>query len=183
MFSFLSYWLYESCDRFPVQVALWTLGQLVASTGYVVEPYRKYPTLLEVLLNFLKTEQNQGTRREVGSLSDLVFTDLLGEWREREMFAALTCSSGVDETSCPFPFCPCSWEWERSVRERCFVVVRCCDECFPFLLPLSHAGYPCVGASRGTGSLQAQSEHWHDRPVPGCFCRQPVRVQVKSRFL
>uniref|UniRef100_A0A8C5WSQ4 Serine/threonine-protein kinase TOR n=1 Tax=Laticauda laticaudata TaxID=8630 RepID=A0A8C5WSQ4_LATLA len=48
------------------QVALWTLGQLVASTGYVVEPYRKYPTLLEVLLNFLKTEQNQGTRREVG---------------------------------------------------------------------------------------------------------------------
>uniref|UniRef100_A0A8C8SCR5 Serine/threonine-protein kinase TOR n=1 Tax=Pelusios castaneus TaxID=367368 RepID=A0A8C8SCR5_9SAUR len=46
------------------QVALWTLGQLVASTGYVVEPYRKYPTLLDVLLNFLKTEQNQGTRRE-----------------------------------------------------------------------------------------------------------------------
>lgn len=50
---------------FNKQVALWTLGQLVASTGYVVEPYRKYPTLLEVLLNFLKTEQNQGTRREV----------------------------------------------------------------------------------------------------------------------
>jgi len=31
----------------------------------VVEPYRKYPSLLEVLLNFLKTEQNQGIRREV----------------------------------------------------------------------------------------------------------------------
>lgn len=46
-------------------MALWTLGQLVASTGYVVEPYRKYPSLLEVLLNFLKTEQNQGIRREV----------------------------------------------------------------------------------------------------------------------
>lgn len=55
-----------------VQVALWTLGQLVASTGYVVEPYRKYPTLLEVLLNFLKTEQNQGTRREVGTMANLV---------------------------------------------------------------------------------------------------------------
>lgn len=50
-------------------MALWTLGQLVASTGYVVEPYRKYPTLLEVLLNFLKTEQNQGTRREVRTQS------------------------------------------------------------------------------------------------------------------
>lgn len=47
------------------QVALWTLGQQVASTGYVVEPYRKYPSLLDVLLNFLKTEQNQGIRREV----------------------------------------------------------------------------------------------------------------------
>ncbi|TRY96882.1 hypothetical protein DNTS_015423 [Danionella cerebrum] len=47
-----------------LQVALWTLGQQVASTGYVVEPYRKYPSLLEVLLNFLKTEQNQGIRRE-----------------------------------------------------------------------------------------------------------------------
>lgn len=136
MFSFLSYWLYESCDLFPVQVALWTLGQLVASTGYVVEPYRKYPTLLEVLLNFLKTEQNQGTRREVGSLSDIVFTDLLEEWREWEMFAVLIHSSGVDETSSPFPLCPCSWERDRSVREHCFVVVRCCDECFPFPSPL-----------------------------------------------
>ncbi|MGH0147040.1 UNVERIFIED_CONTAM: hypothetical protein FKN15_060860, partial [Acipenser sinensis] len=51
-----------------LQVALWTLGQQVASTGYVVEPYRKYPSLLEVLLNFLKTEQNQGIRRERVSL-------------------------------------------------------------------------------------------------------------------
>ena len=32
---------------------------------YVVEPYRKYPNLLEVLLNFLKTEQAPGIRREV----------------------------------------------------------------------------------------------------------------------
>lgn len=35
------------------------------STGYVIEPYRKYPYLLEVLLNFLKTEQSPGIRREV----------------------------------------------------------------------------------------------------------------------
>ncbi|RMX59040.1 hypothetical protein pdam_00009963 [Pocillopora damicornis] len=46
------------------EIALWTLGQLVESTGYVVEPYRKYPNLLEVLLNFLKTEQAIGIRRE-----------------------------------------------------------------------------------------------------------------------
>lgn len=55
----------------------------MASTGYVVEPYRKYPTLLEVLLNFLKTEQNQGTRREVGNKAHLVFKDFAGRM-ERE---------------------------------------------------------------------------------------------------
>ena len=46
-------------------MALWTLGQLIESTGYVVEPYQKYPALLEVLLNFLKTEQALTIRREV----------------------------------------------------------------------------------------------------------------------
>ncbi|XP_037502040.2 serine/threonine-protein kinase mTOR-like, partial [Rhipicephalus sanguineus] len=46
------------------EISLWTLGQLVESTGYVVEPYHKYPTLLDVLLNFLKTEQSSSIRRE-----------------------------------------------------------------------------------------------------------------------
>lgn len=38
-------------------VALWVLGQLVEATGYVVKPYNKYPGLLDILMNFLKTEQ------------------------------------------------------------------------------------------------------------------------------
>lgn len=85
MLSFLSYWFNKVYDLFPIQVALWTLGQLVASTGYVVEPYRKYPTLLEVLLNFLKTEQNQGTRREVGNMAN--FKDFAGRIeRERRLW-------------------------------------------------------------------------------------------------
>lgn len=54
------------------QVALWTLGQLVQSTGYVVEPYKRYPHLLEVLLNFLKTEQALSIRREVRYHTDAV---------------------------------------------------------------------------------------------------------------
>ncbi|XP_034935910.1 serine/threonine-protein kinase mTOR [Chelonus insularis] len=45
-------------------VALWVLGQLVGSTGHVVKPYIQYPTLLEVLINFLKTEQQPIIRRE-----------------------------------------------------------------------------------------------------------------------
>ncbi|RWS10462.1 hypothetical protein B4U79_12736 [Dinothrombium tinctorium] len=46
------------------EVGLWALAQLVDSTGYVVEPYWKYPNLLDILLNFLKTEQSQAVRRE-----------------------------------------------------------------------------------------------------------------------
>ncbi|XP_035228341.1 serine/threonine-protein kinase mTOR-like [Stegodyphus dumicola] len=46
------------------EVALWTLGQMIESTGYVIEPYKEYPNLLELLLNFLKTEQSSTIRRE-----------------------------------------------------------------------------------------------------------------------
>lgn len=45
-------------------IALWTLGQLVSATGASLQPYKKEPTLLDVLLTFLKTEQRQTIRRE-----------------------------------------------------------------------------------------------------------------------
>jgi len=32
---------------------------------YVIEPYHRYPNLLDILFNFLKTEQTSGVRREV----------------------------------------------------------------------------------------------------------------------
>ncbi|KAK0063750.1 serine/threonine-protein kinase mTOR-like isoform X1 [Biomphalaria pfeifferi] len=57
--------LQDSSSLQKREVALWTLGQLVESTGSVVEPYSKYPNLLDVLLNFLKTEQSISIRREV----------------------------------------------------------------------------------------------------------------------
>lgn len=44
--------------------ALCTLGQLIGATGHVIKPYTQYPTLLDVLLNFLKTEQLSFIRRE-----------------------------------------------------------------------------------------------------------------------
>lgn len=45
-------------------VALWTLGQLVSATGKAVSPYHKYPFLIDILINFLKTEQQRSIRRE-----------------------------------------------------------------------------------------------------------------------
>ena len=47
------------------ETALWVLGQLIQNTGYVIEPYRKHPELLDTLLGFLKNEKTPRTRREV----------------------------------------------------------------------------------------------------------------------
>lgn len=44
--------------------ALCTLGQLVGATGHVIKPYNEHPILLDVLINFLKTEQHPYIRRE-----------------------------------------------------------------------------------------------------------------------
>ena len=39
-------------------------GKLVESTGCAIEPYNKFPMLLEVLIGFLKNEQSPTLRRE-----------------------------------------------------------------------------------------------------------------------
>jgi FKBP12-rapamycin complex-associated protein len=44
--------------------ALWTLGQIIANTGYVIVPYKKYPNLLEILLGFLQNETVPQIRNE-----------------------------------------------------------------------------------------------------------------------
>lgn len=46
-------------------VALQALALLVQSTGFVIQPLLKYPKLLEILFNIIKTEQQSGVRREV----------------------------------------------------------------------------------------------------------------------
>ncbi|KAG2382314.1 hypothetical protein C9374_005516 [Naegleria lovaniensis] len=46
-------------------MAVKTLGQIVASTGYVITPYIKYPNLLTLLLAILKSEEDWSTRREI----------------------------------------------------------------------------------------------------------------------
>lgn len=45
-------------------VALWAFGQLISATGQVVTPYSQFPNLMDVLINFLKTEQQPVIRRE-----------------------------------------------------------------------------------------------------------------------
>ena len=44
--------------------ALHTLGQLGRNAGYVIEPYKDYPQLLDILINIIKLEQPGGSRKE-----------------------------------------------------------------------------------------------------------------------
>ncbi|XP_013148241.1 PREDICTED: serine/threonine-protein kinase mTOR-like [Papilio polytes] len=45
-------------------ITLWSFGQVISAIGYVVTPYMEYPHLMDMLLNFLKTEQQTGDRTE-----------------------------------------------------------------------------------------------------------------------
>ena len=50
----------------------------------MVEPYHKYPNLLDILFGFLKTEQTTGIRREVSGETGLEPGSLLRLYREME---------------------------------------------------------------------------------------------------
>ncbi len=47
------------------QVLLRALGQLIRTTGCVIQPYTDYPELLPTILHVLSTEHKKGARREV----------------------------------------------------------------------------------------------------------------------
>jgi FKBP12-rapamycin complex-associated protein len=74
------------------EAALKTLGQLASSTGYVIDPYLKYPNLLGILINILKTEQLPSIRQEsvklVGILGAL--DPYRYKVRERSLFSVLS---------------------------------------------------------------------------------------------
>lgn len=48
--------------------ALKTLGRLARNTGYVIDPYIKYPVLLDILMSIIKTEQSVRIREETMKL-------------------------------------------------------------------------------------------------------------------
>ncbi|XP_050539572.1 serine/threonine-protein kinase mTOR [Daktulosphaira vitifoliae] len=89
-------------------VALWVLGKLVEGLGYVIQPYEKYPTLLDTLLGFLKTEQQPLVRREtirvlglLGALDPYKHKMNLGQIDsqiESTAFLSMTDSRPISET-------------------------------------------------------------------------------------
>ncbi|KAG9294210.1 hypothetical protein G9A89_021569 [Geosiphon pyriformis] len=60
--------LQDQSSTIKRDAALKTLGQLTSNTGFVIEPYLKYPSLLNILINILKTETSPSIRRETVKL-------------------------------------------------------------------------------------------------------------------
>jgi len=89
-------------------VALWALGQLVGATGYVVKPYNQYPTLLDVLINFLKTEQ-QPLIRYNHSLKKLFF-------QEEYQSSSSVSSSSTQKFRCLHPVITVEWKGKRNLK-------------------------------------------------------------------
>ena len=54
------------------EAALKTLGHLAVNSGYVIEPYLKYPHLLDVLINIIKTEPTRALREETIKLVGVI---------------------------------------------------------------------------------------------------------------
>uniref|UniRef100_A0A0K2TDA5 Serine/threonine-protein kinase TOR n=2 Tax=Lepeophtheirus salmonis TaxID=72036 RepID=A0A0K2TDA5_LEPSM len=54
--------LNDSSSNQKREVSLWVLAQLVESTGSVITPYHRYPSLLDTLLNFLRLDQRPPIR-------------------------------------------------------------------------------------------------------------------------
>uniref|UniRef100_F1KPT5 Serine/threonine-protein kinase TOR n=1 Tax=Ascaris suum TaxID=6253 RepID=F1KPT5_ASCSU len=63
LFGPLLQFLQDSSSLSRREAALRTLGRLCQNTAYVVDPYRDYPELLDVLLKLLKTEMSVSMRR------------------------------------------------------------------------------------------------------------------------
>uniref|UniRef100_A0A158R4T6 Serine/threonine-protein kinase TOR n=1 Tax=Syphacia muris TaxID=451379 RepID=A0A158R4T6_9BILA len=65
LFGSLVQFLQDSSSINRREAALQTLGRLCQNMGYVVDPYKDYPGLLDILLKLLKTEMNPSMRRSV----------------------------------------------------------------------------------------------------------------------
>ncbi|KAF9899171.1 phosphatidylinositol kinase- protein kinase tor1, partial [Lobosporangium transversale] len=60
--------LHDQSSPTKRSAALTALGNLASSTGYVIDPYLKYPVLLDILMSILKTEQSVRIRQETMKL-------------------------------------------------------------------------------------------------------------------
>ncbi|TPX74745.1 adenosylmethionine---8-amino-7-oxononanoate transaminase [Chytriomyces confervae] len=94
------------------EAALRTLGQLATNVGIAVEPYRKYPELLSLLMAKIKTEQSAVLRRETVNVIGLL--GALDPYRHRIETEAKNAAS-TETTFQSIPAGTASEEYYQSV--------------------------------------------------------------------
>ncbi|QLQ82667.1 hypothetical protein HG537_0H04300 [Torulaspora globosa] len=87
----------DQSNSFKRDAALKTLGQLAASSGYVIEPLLDYPELLGVLINILKSESAQNIRRETVRLIGIL--GALDPYKHREVEVTSNANSTVEQNA------------------------------------------------------------------------------------
>lgn len=87
----------DQSNSFKRDAALTTLGQLAASSGYVVGPLLDYPELLGILINILKTENNPHIRR--GTVRLIGILGALDPYKHREIEVTSNSKSSVEQNA------------------------------------------------------------------------------------
>lgn len=89
----------DQSNSFKRDAALNTLGQLTASSGYVIDPLLDYPELLGVLINILKTENSQNIKRETVKLLGIL--GALDPYKHREVERASNTKISAEQNAPP----------------------------------------------------------------------------------
>ncbi|KAG0243175.1 armadillo-type protein [Mortierella sp. GBAus27b] len=76
--------------------ALTALGRLASNTGYVIEPYLRYPVLLDILMGIVKTEQSVRIRQETMKLVGVL--GALDPYRHKQMIMKSGDPNQTDKT-------------------------------------------------------------------------------------
>lgn len=87
----------DQSNSFKRDAALKTLGQLAASSGYVIDPLLDYPELLGVLINILKSESAQNIRRETVRLIGIL--GALDPYKHREVEVTSNAKISVEQNA------------------------------------------------------------------------------------
>ncbi|SCV00133.1 LAMI_0G03092g1_1 [Lachancea mirantina] len=89
----------DQSNSFKRDAALKTLGQLAASSGYVIQPLLDYPQLLGVLINILKSESSQNVRRQTVRLIGVL--GALDPYKHREIERTSNTKISLEQNAPP----------------------------------------------------------------------------------
>lgn len=89
----------DQSNSFKREAALKALGQLAASSGYVIDPLLDYPELLGILVNILKTENSQNIRRQTVTLIGIL--GAIDPYRQKEREVTSTTDISTEQNAPP----------------------------------------------------------------------------------